>query len=154
MWAICSWLLISSERCERCTGRSPKMSNRERIAQVAHKKWANERIAHFFERIAHLLILEQKTSDSLGKLMNEFPALVHIQTISFNILMFKYWCQFFDNNLRCIRIPIFYLGSCQIIRIQIYPTQSETACRKSFFAQLGQEPLIYCSRYSWKRKWQ
>ena len=45
------------------------------IAQVAHQKWANKWIAHFFERIAHSLIFGQKMSDSLGNLMSEFPAL-------------------------------------------------------------------------------
>ena len=48
----------------------------EQIAQVAYQKWANEWIAHFFERIAHLLIFGQKTCDSLGKPMSEFPALL------------------------------------------------------------------------------
>ena len=57
-------------------GRSPKMSNREIFAQVAHQKWKNEQIAHFFERIAHLLIFSQKTSDSLRKPMKEFPILL------------------------------------------------------------------------------
>ena len=38
------------------SGCSEEMSNRERIVQVAHQKWANEQIAHLFERIAHLLI--------------------------------------------------------------------------------------------------
>ena len=57
------------------SGRSEEMSNHERIAQVAHQKWANEWIAHFFEQIAHLLIFGQKTSDSLGNQMSEFPAL-------------------------------------------------------------------------------
>ena len=48
----------------------------KRFAQVPHQKWAimskslrsltkNERIARFLERIAHLLIFSQKTSDSL-----------------------------------------------------------------------------------------
>ena len=55
--------------------RSEEMSDRERIAQVAHQKWANEWIAHFFEPIAHLLIFGQKTRDSLGNQMSEFPAL-------------------------------------------------------------------------------
>ena len=54
-------------------GRSPKMTDHERIAQVAHQKWANEWIARFFERIAPVLIFSQKTSDSLRKLMSEFP---------------------------------------------------------------------------------
>ena len=39
----------------------------------------NERMSEsliFFERIAHSLILGQKTSDSLGNQMSEFPALV------------------------------------------------------------------------------
>ena len=47
----------------------------EQIAQVAHQKWANERIARFFERIAHSLIFSQKKSNLLRKLMSEFPAL-------------------------------------------------------------------------------
>ena len=55
--------------------RSEEMSDRERITQVAHQKLANERIAHFFERIAHLLIFGQKTSDSLVNQMSKFPAL-------------------------------------------------------------------------------
>ena len=42
------------------SGRSPKMSDHERFAQVAHQKWANEWITHFFERIAHSLIFGQK----------------------------------------------------------------------------------------------
>ena len=54
--------LTKNERCEQ-------------IAQVAHQKWANEWIAHFFEQIAHSLLFGQKTSDSLGKPMSEFPAL-------------------------------------------------------------------------------
>ena len=57
------------------SGRSEEISDLERIAQVAHQKWANERIARFFEGIAHLLIFGQKMSDSLGKPMSEFPAL-------------------------------------------------------------------------------
>ena len=58
----------------------------ERIAQVDHQKWANmskslrlitknEQIARFFERITHLLIFLQKTSDWLRKPMSKFPAL-------------------------------------------------------------------------------
>ena len=63
-WAICSVCLEG-------------MRNRERIAQVAHQKWVNERIAHFFEQITHSLIFGQKSSDSLRKPMNEFPALMY-----------------------------------------------------------------------------
>ena len=84
-----SELLTKNERCERIaqvahqkwamwairSGHSPKMSNHEQIAQVAHQKWANERIACFFERITHSLIFSQKTSNSLRKPMSEFPAL-------------------------------------------------------------------------------
>ena len=72
MWANrsgCSPKMIRSHRSE-------EMSDRERIAQVAHQKWANEWIANFFERIAHLLIFGQKTSNSLGKQMSEVPAVV------------------------------------------------------------------------------
>ena len=42
------------------SGLSPKMSNHEQIAQVAHQKWANEQIAHVFDRIVYLLIFLQK----------------------------------------------------------------------------------------------
>ena len=53
------------------------MSDCERIDQV--QKWENEQIARFFEQIAHLQIIRsfflQKTSDSLSKLMSEFPTL-------------------------------------------------------------------------------
>ena len=69
-WATMSDLLRSLRGNERC----------ERISHLAHKKWANEWIAHFFEWIAYSLIFWQKTSDSLGNQMSEFPALnVYIQ---------------------------------------------------------------------------
>ena len=58
---------------------SEEMSDRERIAQVTHQKWANEWNARFFEQITHLLIFGQKTSDSLRKPMSKFPALADIQ---------------------------------------------------------------------------
>ena len=61
-----------------CSCCSEDMSDREQIAQVANQKWANEWIAHFLEQIAHLLIFEQKTRDSLGKPMSEFPALLKL----------------------------------------------------------------------------
>ena len=67
--------LTKNERCEQ-------------IAQVAHQKWANEWIARFFERIAHSLIFGQKTSDSLGKPMSEFPAL-KIMNRTFALLLSK-----------------------------------------------------------------
>ena len=83
-------LLTKNEQCEQIAQvatknerpwairlhRSEEMSDCERIAQVAHQKWANEWIACVFERIAHLLIFGQKTSDLLGKPMREFPALL------------------------------------------------------------------------------
>ena len=104
MWMFCSPFgravlrtLKKNERCEQIahvthqkwamwanpSSRSPKMSDHERFA---HQKWAtmsgllrsltkNERIARFCERIAHLLIFSQKTSDSVRKPMSEFPAL-------------------------------------------------------------------------------
>ena len=40
--------------------RSEEMSNHERIAQIAHQKWANEWIAHFFERFARSFIFGKK----------------------------------------------------------------------------------------------
>ena len=79
-----------------------KIEQFEKIAQVAHQKWAiksvllrsltknerpwvicsgrspkwaNERISRFFEQIAHSLIFFSKTSNSLRKPMSEFPTL-------------------------------------------------------------------------------
>ena len=57
------------------SGHSEEMSDRERIAQVAHQIWANERIAHFFEQSTHLLTFWQKTINLLRKQMSKFPAL-------------------------------------------------------------------------------
>ena len=82
--------LTKNELCDRITqvthqnerpwangsGRSEELSERERNAQVAHQKWVTERIAHFFEWIAHSLTFWQKTSDSLRKQISEFPALL------------------------------------------------------------------------------
>ena len=82
-WATVSesfWLLTKN-----CSGRSPKMSDHEGIAHVAHQKWANEWIACFFEKIAHSLIFSQKTSDSLKNQLSVFPALLH-----------KPWSNFFN----------------------------------------------------------
>ena len=42
------------------SGRSPNMSDHERFTHVALQKWTNERIARFFEQIAHSLILGKK----------------------------------------------------------------------------------------------
>ena len=69
-----------------------KKSEHEQFTQVAQrkraivieslrlltKKWANEWITNFFEQITHSLIFRQKTSDSLGKPMSEFPTLVAV----------------------------------------------------------------------------
>ena len=74
-WAIRSFPLFWWAMWAIRSGRSEKISDCERIAQVAHQKWANERIACFFERIAHSLIFSQKTSDLLRKSMSHFPAL-------------------------------------------------------------------------------
>ena len=57
------------------SGRSPKMSDLERIPQFALQNWVKVRIPRFFEQIAHSLIFLQKPSDSLRKPMSEFPAL-------------------------------------------------------------------------------
>ena len=73
----CEWFtLVAHQKWAMWANRSEEMSNRERIAQVAHQKWANEWIARFFERIAHSLNFRQKTSDSLGKPMSEYPTML------------------------------------------------------------------------------
>ena len=42
------WLTKNEPPWAICSGSSEEISNREWIAQVAHQKWANERIASFF----------------------------------------------------------------------------------------------------------
>ena len=81
-WVIRSFPLVWWALWANRSGRSPKMSDHEPFAQVAHRKWANGRTAHFFERIAPSLIFSQKTSDSLRKPMSEFTALVWRQAQS------------------------------------------------------------------------
>ena len=61
MWAIRS-------------GCSEEMSDRERITQVAHQKWANEWITHFFEQIAHSLIFGQKNEQLTRKSNEQIPS--------------------------------------------------------------------------------
>ena len=48
------------------SGSSPKMSDHEIIAQVAHQKWANE-------RIAHLLIFSQKNEHFAQQTDEQIP---------------------------------------------------------------------------------
>ena len=57
------------------SGRLEGMNNCEWITQVAHQKWANKQIAHFFEQIIHSLMFLAKTSDSLRILMSKVPTL-------------------------------------------------------------------------------
>ena len=83
--------LIPSERTWAiCSGRSEGMSDRERFAQVAHKKnermsksltfWANRSFAQFFW---------QKTSDSLQNSMSEFPTLNYSHLDGHSIFAFS-----------------------------------------------------------------
>ena len=62
------------------SGCSPKMSDYERFAQVAERKWVvvSESLRSLTknEQIAHTLIFWQKKSDLLGNQMSEFPALL------------------------------------------------------------------------------
>ena len=72
-------------------GHSLKMSD---VSDSLRSLTKNERIANFFERIAHSLIVGQKTRDSLGNPMSEFLALIKsffyngsaAQLLSFNVL--------------------------------------------------------------------
>ena len=77
-WVIGSFPHFWWAMWANCTGRSPKMSDvSESLSSLTknERPWANEGIARFLEQIAHSLIFSQKTSDSLRKLMSEFPAL-------------------------------------------------------------------------------
>ena len=70
--------LTKNERCERIAQvahqkwasmsdslRSLTKNERPWAAQVAHQKWANEQMARLFEQIAHWFIVSQETSNSL-----------------------------------------------------------------------------------------
>ena len=71
-WVIPSfphfWWVMWANR----SGRSPKMSDHERFAQVTHQKWVNRLFFRANRSFAHF---SQKTSNSLRKVMSEFPAL-------------------------------------------------------------------------------
>ena len=56
-----------------------KMRDSEQIAKVAHQKWANERIAHIFEK-----------RDLFRKPMSEFPTL-YMYIVHFVFMKKKYW---------------------------------------------------------------
>ena len=51
------------------------MSNVSELLRSLTKNERCERIANFYEQIVYLLFFSQKTSDSLTKPMNKFPAL-------------------------------------------------------------------------------
>ena len=77
------------------------MCDYEQIAQIPHQKWVNERIACFFERIAHSLIISQKNERFAQKLIREFPTL----RIALKLLPIWRICDFFhllgaNNNKR------------------------------------------------------
>ena len=81
MWANHSGRSPKMSNDERFAQVSPKMSNHERKAQVAHQKWAN--CSFFWGNHTHSLIFSQKTSDSIRKLLSEFPALKNRQQNNF-----------------------------------------------------------------------
>ena len=91
---------------------SPKMSDHEWFAQVAHRKWAMwanrsfrspkmiEWLNHyFFEQIAHSIIFGQKTSDSLGNQLSQFPALEFAFSLKIAQIKERLWA---NCSLRCL----------------------------------------------------
>ena len=82
------------------SSRSEEMSDCDRIAQVAHQKWANE-------WIAHSLIFRQKTSDLLGKPMSLFPALEFLHCRIKNEKNHVH-TMLLKKNQQCKRIDTFY----------------------------------------------
>ena len=60
-----------------------QISDRERIAQVAHDTRVNERIACFFEQISHSLFCSQKMSDSPNFLKIKSYLYVHFLKVFF-----------------------------------------------------------------------
>ena len=92
--------LFFNEQCERIaqvahkklamwanrSGRSPKMSDHEWFAQVAHQKWAT------MSESLRSLIFSQKTSYSLRTPMSEFPALI------ISVIKFHFWYIYFKEK--------------------------------------------------------
>ena len=80
---ICSFLLSKVSESLRLLRtnewpwaiRSEGMSDHERIAQVAHQKWANEQITHFLSKSLICSLFWHKTSNSLRNWMSKFPTL-------------------------------------------------------------------------------
>ena len=92
-------LLTKNEQCEQ-------------IAQVTHQKWANERIARFFERITHSLIFSKNTNDALRKPMSEFPALEKWCMNIYGSEKYCSSCYFVQDSTYRIVLPAWLLSIC------------------------------------------
>ena len=61
-----------------CWGRSPKMSNHERIALVAHQKWANGSFFWVNRSFAHFWAKNERFAQKTDERIDEFPALENL----------------------------------------------------------------------------
>ena len=100
---FCEWIAHFAQNNERCEQMAHfahqkwatmsdslrSLRGNEWCKQIAHQKWANEWITHFFERITHSFIFGQKTSGSLGNQMSKFPAL---EKISYSMVLEQFSC--------------------------------------------------------------
>ena len=89
-----SELLSGAHQNERC----------EQIPQVARQKWASERIARFFERIAHSLIFSQKNEQFAQKTdeqIRKFPTLPLVQ------------------EKKNTNIPVVLENNCTLVQVRI-----------------------------------
>ena len=119
------------------SGRSEEMSDREQIAQVAHQQWVNEWTAHFFERIAHLLIFGQNTSDLLGNQMSEFPALhFFIHCLLHWTYMYSLYSKFWSCYMHCI-VHLY-------TAMYSYPAVDKLYCISTVYCNV----LLSCSGYT------
>ena len=102
------------------SGLSPKMSNHEQIAQVAHQKWANEQIASFFEQIAHMLIFWKKWAIcSENRWANSQPCIL--------VTFWKYACTvlyaYLQRRFKHLKCPLKNLGAIFLHRYKNYILQ-------------------------------
>ena len=143
-WATMSDSLRSLRTNERLrvnrSGPSCQKSDRERCAQVAHDKWANERSTCFFERIAHLLFRSQKKANWSKNL----PKIVFLER----------FLNFFFYKTSDLLIPSGHLPKMsdvsESLRSITKNEQMSEWSNRSFFERIANS-LIICSLFRKKR---
>ena len=118
----CGW--IASFAQIKCSSHSEEMS----VSLILLTK--NERMSEsfiFFERIAHSLIFGQKTRDSLGNRMSDFPALLHglVQCFAAHLV---------------IMVRRFFMDSSSALLLTLWSWSSASSWTRPVPAAAGQSP--------------